>query len=87
MNSTASRITDNNEGISITTTTLDSFFKGSGLRPDILKMDIEGAEISALKGAKKTDPRDDTQLGCQCLSRGIPPNGSIRTHFQPAPEL
>lgn len=52
VNSTASRITDSDEGICIQTTTLDAFFKAGGLRPDILKMDIEGAEISALKGAK-----------------------------------
>lgn len=53
VNSTASRITDSDDGIAIKTSTLDSFFKLSGLAPDILKMDIEGAEIGALKGAKE----------------------------------
>lgn len=53
VNSTASRITDGDEGIPIKVSTLDSFFKTSGLAPDILKMDIEGAEIGALKGAKE----------------------------------
>lgn len=52
VNSTASRITDGGEGISIRASTLDLFFKNSGLRPDILKMDIEGAEIGALRGAR-----------------------------------
>ena len=52
VNSTSSRITDSAEGISIQATTLDAFFNSHGLRPDILKMDIEGGEIHALQGAK-----------------------------------
>lgn len=34
--------------------TLDSFCNSAGLRPDILKMDVEGAEYDVLIGAKRT---------------------------------
>jgi FkbM family methyltransferase len=34
--------------------TLDSFSSGTGLRPDFLKMDVEGAEYDVLLGAKET---------------------------------
>ncbi len=37
--------------------TLDSFCVPSGVRPDILKMDVEGAEYDVLLGAKETISR------------------------------
>lgn len=33
-------------------TTIDDFCKSNGILPDFIKMDIEGSELDALKGAK-----------------------------------
>lgn len=38
--------------IEVQATTLDSFFQTTGLHPNVIKMDIEGAEIKALKGMR-----------------------------------
>ena len=37
--------------IEVECTTLDTFIQDSGISPDILKMDVEGAEVKALHGA------------------------------------
>ena len=37
-----------------TQTTLDSFCQTRGLRPDVIKIDVEGAEFAVLEGARKT---------------------------------
>ncbi|HOI60829.1 Methyltransferase FkbM domain protein [anaerobic digester metagenome] len=37
--------------IEVECTTLDAFIQDSGISPDILKMDVEGAEVRALRGA------------------------------------
>lgn len=43
------------EHYAITTTTLDDYISDAGLAPpDYIKLDIEGAEINALRGASKT---------------------------------
>lgn len=39
--------------ITVPTTTLDTFCADRSLSPDMLKIDVEGAEISVLKGAEK----------------------------------
>jgi FkbM family methyltransferase len=38
--------------IEVECTTIDAFIRESGISPEILKMDIEGAEIQALRGAR-----------------------------------
>ncbi len=38
--------------VQVQATTLDSFFQTTGLHPNVIKMDIEGAEIKALKGMR-----------------------------------
>ena len=41
-------------GVEVPVISLDEFFRASGLkRVDFIKMDVEGAEVSALKGAKE----------------------------------
>jgi FkbM family methyltransferase len=41
---------------------LDTFCESAGLRPDILKMDVEGAEYDVLMGAEKTIDRFQPKL-------------------------
>jgi FkbM family methyltransferase len=41
------------ESIEVETTTLDEFFKNTNNKIDIIKMDIEGAEMAALRGMQK----------------------------------
>jgi FkbM family methyltransferase len=41
---------------------LDTFCESAGLRPDILKMDVEGAEYDVLMGARKTIDRCSPKL-------------------------
>jgi FkbM family methyltransferase len=38
----------------VTTTTLDSFCRAAGLRPDVIKIDAEGAELDVLRGGRAT---------------------------------
>ena len=40
--------------ITVTTTTIDAFCAERGLRPDVIKIDVEGAELDVLRGARRT---------------------------------
>jgi FkbM family methyltransferase len=53
---------DGRKSIQVETVTLDGFFKDKENRIDIIKMDIEGAEIAALQGMKKILKNDDLKL-------------------------
>lgn len=53
IDSTASHISRDGNGVDVRTAPIDSVVEELGLYPHFLKMDIEGAEISALKGAAK----------------------------------
>jgi FkbM family methyltransferase len=44
----------NAEQISVTTTILDQYLECQSIKPDLIKMDIEGAEIDALQGLSLT---------------------------------
>jgi len=50
---------DCSESIHIETITLDEYFKGKENRIDIVKMDIEGAEIAALQGMTEILKKND----------------------------
>lgn len=54
VNSTASRISEDDTGITVRTSRLDTFCENHGVFPDMIKMDIEGSEIKALLGAQNT---------------------------------
>jgi FkbM family methyltransferase len=40
--------------IEVPTTTLDLFVAGNGVRPDFIKIDVEGAELACLRGSAET---------------------------------
>ncbi|WP_288371800.1 FkbM family methyltransferase [uncultured Algoriphagus sp.] len=53
--SPGAKVTNINTGKTIQTITIDTFFKKQGLKKvDFIKMDIEGAEVPAIKGASET---------------------------------
>lgn len=39
---------------SVPSTSIDEFCESAGLSPDVIKIDIEGAELAALRGARRT---------------------------------
>jgi hypothetical protein len=46
--------------IEVETTSLDEFCRMRGLRPDVVKIDVEGAELGVLKGARSVLARPET---------------------------
>lgn len=40
--------------ITVATTSIDAFCAGRGVRPDVIKIDVEGAELDVLRGARQT---------------------------------
>lgn len=54
INNTSSRLTNDGAGIDIKTIRLDDFCECYKFKPDLIKMDIEGAEMKALSGALDT---------------------------------
>jgi FkbM family methyltransferase len=63
-------ITSANSGRSVETITIDTFVAERGLeRVDMIKMDIEGAEVPALKGATRTIARHRPKLAISVYHR------------------
>lgn len=50
----ATKINLASDQLNIEMTTIDDFCKSNGILPDFIKMDIEGSELDALKGARNT---------------------------------
>ena len=55
----------NAKAVSRMVTTLDQFFVQKGLLPDLMKIDVEGFEISVLKGAQKIISRKKCPILCE----------------------
>ena len=75
--------TERGRRVSVMVTTIDDFIAEGKPEPDLLKIDIEGAESAALQGAKKTlttkrpklmielhTPEQDRLVGSQLLAAG-----------------
>jgi FkbM family methyltransferase len=52
----------NDDAILVSTTTLDAAVERLGISPDVIKIDVEGAELRVLKGAKDVLTRDQPSL-------------------------
>lgn len=62
--------------ISVPTTSLDAFCDAHRLRPDVIKIDVEGEELDVLRGARQTLSRPSVQVFLELhpsawASRGI----------------
>lgn len=58
---TASHLTEDGE-VAVNLTSIDAFFRNKDEQVTFIKMDIEGAELKALRGAKETIIRDKPDL-------------------------
>lgn len=63
-------------------TTLDAYFAGGAARLDLVKLDVEGGELAALRGARSVIARDRPAVFCEMLRRharafGYHPNDII----------
>jgi len=67
----SSTLVKSQEGTSVNVTTIDSFLKANDLPSvDFLKMDVEGRELSVLKGAAETIKTFKPSLALSAYHRG-----------------
>lgn len=79
------RLFDSNDGresITVDVTSLDAFFKERDYRVDVLKMDIQGSEMAALKGMTKIlEKNDDLKILTEFWPNGIRMSGASPEEF------
>lgn len=51
-----------NAAIAVAATSIDAFCGAAGVEPDVLKIDVEGAELDVLRGARQTIARRGARL-------------------------
>jgi FkbM family methyltransferase len=64
--------------ITVATTTIDAFCAERGVRPDVIKIDVEGSELDVLRGARRTLQATSIEVFIEFhpsawVSRGIAP--------------
>ena len=60
------------ESMSVKSITLDDYFKNKKIKPDIIKIDVEGAEMQVRKGARNILKKDSPLLFIEIHSEGLP---------------
>lgn len=79
------RLFDSNDGrelITVDVTSLDAFFKERDYRVDVIKMDIQGSEMAALKGMTKIlEKNDDLKILTEFWPNGIRMSGASPEEF------
>lgn len=55
-------IDDSSDCIAVPTTSIDEFCERAGVEPDLMKIDVEGAELDVLRGARRTIARRGSRL-------------------------
>jgi len=73
---------DQREGVEIESVTLDEFLKDKGYRVDVIKMDIEGAEMAAFTGMERIIRENDKlKIFIEFYFPGIRRSGSSPEEF------
>jgi FkbM family methyltransferase len=67
--------------LSVPVTTLDDFFAAQSLKPDFLKIDVEGHELAVLQGARQTLQEHRPKILVECEARHRP-DGDVRPVFE-----
>jgi FkbM family methyltransferase len=63
------------ETVEVEVTSIDQFIIESGIFPDVIKIDIEGAELLALQGAVETLKQQKTLVACEIHPNKLPDFG------------
>ncbi len=67
--------TPSSETIEVDVTSIDQYVTETGIFPDVIKIDIEGAELLALQGAAETLKQQKTIVACEIHPNKLPAFG------------